>query len=177
MKSSFYYSRSRLLFEEKEKMEFLLRELLPKSIAENLKRGLKVDPETFEEVTIFFSDVVSFTRISAAGTPIDVVKMLNLMYTVFDDISAKFDVYKVATIGDAYFLASGVPIRNGGQHASEICSLALELLSAASELTIPHIPTETLKLRIGIHTGPCLAGNLFIKYSVISCFLDGQILR
>ena len=135
-------------------------ELLPRSITDKLKRGLKVDPETFEEVTIFFSDVVSFTRISAAGTPIDVVRMLNLMYTLFDDISAKFDVYKVATIGDAYFVASGVPIRNGDQHASEICGMALALLKSVGTLTIPHIPSETLKLRIGIHSGPCLAGKI-----------------
>jgi class 3 adenylate cyclase len=117
----------------------------------------------FESVTIFFSDIVSFTRISAAGTPIDVVQMLNMMYTTFDDISTRFDMYKVATIGDAYFVASGVPKRNGDQHASEICGLATELLAAVSTLPILHIPGETLKMRIGIHSGPCLAGVVGVK--------------
>ena len=144
--------------EEKLKVEVLLLELLPKSIADCLKRGEKILPETFESVTIFFSDVVSFTRISAAGTPIDVVRMLNLMYTLFDDISAKFDVYKVATIGDAYFVASGVPIRNGTCHAAEICNMALALLDAVSNLPIPHLPNENLQLRIGIHSGSCVGG-------------------
>ena len=141
------------LVDEKEKVERLLQELLPKSITESLKRGKKIEPESFDSVTIFFSDIVSFTRISAAGTPMDVVRMLNLMYTVFDDIAAQFDVYKVATIGDAYFVASGVPLRNGDNHASEIGGMALKLLDAVSHLTVPHLPNETLKMRIGLHTG------------------------
>ena len=141
------------LSEEKGKVELLLQELLPKTVVESLKSGKTVKPETYDTSTIFFSDVVSFTRISAAGTPLDVVKMLNLMYTVFDDTAAKFDVYKVATIGDAYFTVSGVPTRNGDKHASEISKMALDLLEAVSNLPIPHLPEETLKLRIGIHTG------------------------
>ena len=139
--------------EEKDKVEHLLLELLPKSIANDLKFGKRIAPESFEAVTIFFSDLVSFTRISAAGTPMDVVKMLNLMYTVFDDIATKYDVYKVATIGDAYFVASGVPLRNGDKHAIEISNMALSLLDACSRLPVPHLPQEMLKLRIGIHTG------------------------
>ena len=151
------------LVEEKQKMEYLLAELLPLSVVQSLKTGNRIEPETFDEVSIFFSDVVSFTRISAVGTPIDVVRMLNLMYTVFDDIASRFDVYKVATIGDAYFVASGVPTRNGNSHASEICEMAVELLASCKTLTIPHIPDEKLKLRIGIHTGPCLAGVVGVK--------------
>ena len=111
-----------------------------------------------DEVTILFSDIVSFTRICAAGTPYDVVFMLNSVCTLFDDVCSKWDVYKVATIGDAYFLASGVPVRNGDRHASEVCHLSSDLLNTAGAITIPHIPEENLKLRIGIHTGPCAAG-------------------
>ena len=151
------------LQEEKRVAENLLSELLPTSIVNSLKLGNKIEPETFDSVSIFFSDVVSFTSISAAGTPIDVVKMLNLMYTVFDDISSKLDVYKVATIGDAYFVASGVPIRNGGRHAVEICQMAVELLEACKTLEIPHLPGQMLRLRIGIHSGPCLAGVVGVK--------------
>lgn len=84
-------------------------------------------PEFFDDVTVFFSDIVSFTQISAAGTPLDVVRMLNMIYTVFDDVCSRHDVYKVATIGDAYFVASGVPVRNGRQHAIEICNMALQV--------------------------------------------------
>ena len=158
-----YICRTQALHEEKLKVEQLLLELLPTSVANKLKTGHQIQPETFDDVTVFFSDIVSFTRISAAGTPIDVVKMLNLMYTMFDDVSAKYDVYKVATIGDAYFVASGVPVRNGRNHAPEICKMALHLLKTVGHFNIPHLPGENLKLRIGVHTGPCVAGIAGVK--------------
>lgn len=79
-------------------METILQELLPQSVANSLKLGHQVAPEYFENVTVLFSDIVSFTKISSMGTPLDVVRMLNIMYTVFDEISAKHDVFKVATI-------------------------------------------------------------------------------
>ena len=157
------FCRTQALQEEKLKVEQLLLELLPRSVANKLKAGHQIQPESFDDVTIFFSDIVSFTRISAAGTPIDVIKMLNLMYTMFDDIAVKYDVYKVATIGDAYFVASGVPIRNGDNHAAEICGMALHLNKSIGNLSIPHIPTESLKMRIGIHSGPCVAGVAGVK--------------
>ena len=141
----------------------LLQELLPKSIIDDLKVGKPLQPQTYEEVTIFFSDIVSFTRISAAGTPMDVVWMLNLMYTLFDDISAEFDVYKIATIGDAYFVASGVPVPNGTKHAREIAKMALALLKAIGDFIIQHLMSETLKMRIGIHTCSCVAGVVGMK--------------
>ena len=157
------FCRSQDLQDEKNKVEHLLHELLPVSVAEKLIIGKTVLPEVFDEVTIFFSDIVSFTRICAAGTPYDVVHMLNLICTLFDEVCSKWDVYKVATIGDAYLLASGVPVRNGDRHASEVCHLSLELLDTAGSISIPHIPQENLKLRIGIHTGPCAAGVAGLK--------------
>ncbi len=149
--------RSEDLQMEKGKVELLLSELLPKTVADELKVGKQVAPEVFDTGTLFFSDICGFTRISAAGTPMQVVEMLNEMYTMFDAISAKFDVYKVATIGDAYVVCSGIPTRNGEKHAREIAYMALALLQSVMDFSIPHIPTEHLKLRIGLHTGPCVA--------------------
>ena len=148
---------------EKHLVEVLLDELLPKSVIEDFKRGIPLFPEAYEEVTIYFSDLVSFTKISAALAPMDVVNMLNKMYTVFDDISTKFDVYKVATIGDAYFVASGVPIRNGRRHALEIVKMALNLLHSCTDLKVPNMEDRNLKIRIGIHSGPCVAGVVGVK--------------
>ncbi len=148
---------------EKTKVETLLCELLPHTVADKLIMGQRVNPETFDNVTLFFSDIVGFTRISAKSLPMQVVEMLNTMYTMFDDIAHQFDVYKVATIGDAYMVASGVPIRNGDTHAAEICNMAVTVRDAIQHFPIPHLPQEQLRMRIGIHSGPCVAGVTGIK--------------
>jgi hypothetical protein len=82
----------------------LLQQILPPQVAKQLLSGKQVEPEKFEEVTIFFSDVVGFTDICAQVPPIKVVKMLNELYTVMDYCTAQFPLYKVETIGDAYMV-------------------------------------------------------------------------
>jgi hypothetical protein len=89
---------------ERRMNQALLQQILPAPVAKQLLSGKKVDPEQFEEVTIFFSDVVGFTNICAAVTPIEVVKMLNELYTVMDYCTSHFPLYKVETIGDAYMV-------------------------------------------------------------------------
>ncbi|GLV34372.1 uncharacterized protein CBL_00299 [Carabus blaptoides fortunei] len=158
--------------EEKKKCEELLYQLLPRSVALQLIMGQAVVAETFEQVTIYFSDIVGFTSLSAASTPLQVVDLLNDLYTCFDSIIENFDVYKVETIGDAYMVVSGLPARNGNLHAREIARMSLSLLAAVQKFTIRHRPQEKLKLRIGLHTGGCVAGVVGLKMPRYCLFGD-----
>ncbi|GAB6027782.1 hypothetical protein CHUAL_002017 [Chamberlinius hualienensis] len=158
--------------EEKRKCEEVLYQLLPKSVAGQLIRGESVTAEAFDSVTIYFSDIVGFTTLSAESTPMQVVDLLNDLYTCFDSIIEHFDVYKVETIGDAYMVVSGLPVRNGNSHAREIARMSLALLNAVKSFLIRHRPQEALKLRIGIHSGPCVAGVVGLKMPRYCLFGD-----
>jgi len=158
--------------EEKQRCEELLYQLLPKPVASQLIAGQSVLAETFDNVTIYFSDIVGFTALSAESAPLQVVDLLNDLYTCFDSIIENFDVYKVETIGDAYMVVSGLPVRNGNAHAREIARMSLRLLQAVATFRMRHRPSDQLKLRIGLHSGPCVAGVVGLKMPRYCLFGD-----
>ncbi|XP_078059129.1 soluble guanylate cyclase 88E-like [Mustelus asterias] len=110
----------------------------------------------FPDVTILFSDVVGFTRICSHITPMQVVSMLNTMYTLFDTLSEKHRVFKVETIGDAYMVVAGVPEKTK-YHAHNICDMALDMVRSIDHLKDPSTGSN-IQIRVGVHSGMVVAG-------------------
>ncbi|KAJ8257685.1 hypothetical protein GJAV_G00188580 [Gymnothorax javanicus] len=164
--------RTEALKQQRRLAEDLLHQMLPKSVAKQLRQQKNVKAESYEKVTIFFSDIVGFTMISASCTPMQVVEMLNNLYVCFDTRIDSYDVYKVETIGDAYMVVSGLPELNGDKHADEIAKMSLDLVAAVRQVSIPHMPEKRLQLRAGIHTGPCVAGIVGFKMPRYCLFGD-----
>ncbi|XP_043371408.1 atrial natriuretic peptide receptor 2-like [Dermochelys coriacea] len=164
--------RTQDLMHEKQKTDRLLYSMLPKQVADDLRQGKPSQAQSYIIATIFFSDIVGFTQLSSTSTPYQVVDFLNKLYTTFDEIIDNYDVYKVETIGDAYMVVSGVPKENGIRHASEIASMALDLVAVCKTFRIPHKPNSQLKIRAGIHSGPVVAGVVGTKMPRYCLFGD-----
>ncbi|XP_056143733.1 guanylyl cyclase C [Lampris incognitus] len=150
--------RTSLYKAERDRADHLNFMLLPRPVVRSLKETGRVEPELFEEVTVYFSDIVGFTTLCHYSTPMEVVDMLNDIYKNFDSILDHHDVYKVETIGDAYMVASGLPKRNGNRHAVDIAHMALDILAFVGNFQLQHLPGIPLWIRIGVHSGPCAAG-------------------
>ncbi|XP_078070174.1 atrial natriuretic peptide receptor 1 [Mustelus asterias] len=164
--------RTQDLVHEKQKTDRLLYSMLPKQVADDLRQGITAQAQNYASATIFFSDIEGFTQLSSISTPYQVVELLNKLYTTFDEIIDNYDVYKVETIGDAYMVVSGVPKENGIGHASEIASMALDLVAVCNTFKIPHKPQTKLKIRAGIHSGPVVAGVVGTKMPRYCLFGD-----
>ncbi|KAM4048993.1 atrial natriuretic peptide receptor 1-like [Anomaloglossus baeobatrachus] len=164
--------RTQDLMHEKQKTDRLLYSMLPKQVADDLRQGKSSQAQSFSSATVFFSDIVGFTHLSSSSTPYQVVDFLNKLYTTFDDIIDNYGVYKVETIGDAYMVVSGVPKENGIYHASEIASMALDLVAVCKTFRIPHKPNTQLRIRAGIHSGPVVAGVVGTKMPRYCLFGD-----
>nr|CAD2202358.1 unnamed protein product [Meloidogyne enterolobii] len=150
--------RTQQLEEAQQQADRLLKNMLPTSVAEDLKAGRPVLPQYYSNTTVLFSDIRGFTRIASTSTPIQVVSFLNDLFSGFDAIIAKHDAYKVETIGDAYMIVSGVPRENGNAHVQHIADIGLKMRSFVSNFKLAHKPDEIMMVRIGFHSGPVAAG-------------------
>ena len=148
---------------ENKRLDALLYSLLPRVVADSLKLGNVVHPESYSSITMLCTDLVGFTKIASRSTPLEIVQLLSGLYSYYDDITGKHSAYKVETIGDAYVVVSGCPIRNKNTHATAISLLALDFFAVVTKYRIPHLPGELLQARGGIHSGPVLAGVVGIK--------------
>ncbi|GMT03246.1 hypothetical protein PENTCL1PPCAC_25421, partial [Pristionchus entomophagus] len=117
--------RTSQLEDEQNAADNLLLELLPISVANDLKSGKQVEARSFKDATILYSDIVGFTSLSSESTPMEVVRLLSGIFQAFDRIFSRQDAYKVETIGDAYMIASGVP-ESSKNHVSNVAHVALQ---------------------------------------------------
>ncbi|CAK5098921.1 unnamed protein product [Meloidogyne enterolobii] len=150
--------RTQLLEEAQQQADRLLKNMLPSTIADDLKAGRAVPPQLYLNATVLFSDIRGFTRMASNSTPLQVVNFLNDLFSGFDSIIAKHDAYKVETIGDAYMIVSGVPRENGNAHVQHIADIALKMRSFVANFKVAHRPEEIMMVRIGFHSGSVAAG-------------------
>ncbi|XP_030763662.1 soluble guanylate cyclase 88E [Sitophilus oryzae] len=162
----------RKLDEEMKRTDELLYQMIPKQVADRLRKGENpIDTcEMFDSVSILFSDVVTFTEICSRITPMEVVSMLNGMYSIFDKLTERNRVYKVETIGDAYMVVSGAPSKEGN-HAERVCDMALDMVEAITDLKDPSTG-QHLRIRVGVHSGAVVAGIVGLKMPRYCLFGD-----
>ncbi len=145
---------------EQDQSERLLLNILPESIAKRLKLQPSTIADDFSQVSVLFADLVGFTEMSGRISPPDLVQLLNNIFSRFDKLVELHDLEKIKTIGDAYMVVAGLPLPRS-DHATQIADLALEMQTTIAEFNQEY--QNDLKLRIGIHTGPVVAGVIGIK--------------
>ncbi|GLV35342.1 Guanylyl cyclase at 88E [Carabus blaptoides fortunei] len=160
------------LDEEMRRTDELLYQMIPKQVADRLRRGENpIDTcEMFDSVTILFSDVVTFTEICSRITPMEVVSMLNAMYSIFDTLTERNKVYKVETIGDAYMVVCGAPDKDPN-HSQRVCDMAMDMVEAITDLKDPSTGSH-LRIRVGVHSGAVVAGIVGLKMPRYCLFGD-----
>ncbi|MEZ5148255.1 MAG: adenylate/guanylate cyclase domain-containing protein [Bacteroidales bacterium] len=161
--------RTKELAAEKEKSEELLLNTLPVKVVNELKENGKSEPESFEDVTVYFSDIVGFTSISSQLEPKLLIGELNDIFTAFDDIMEKNQCERIKTIGDAYLAVSGMPVRNE-QHAENMVNAALEIRKYLEERN--KNSEINWQIRIGIHSGKVVGGIVGVKKYIYDVFGD-----
>ncbi len=152
-----------------QQSESLLLNILPKTIAEQLKHSTDAIAEHFDAVSILFSDIVGFTPLAARLSPIDLVKLLNDMFSKFDKLAEKYQLEKIKTIGDAYMVAAGLPLKRE-DHAQALAEMALDMQAAVQQFSWET--REEFQIRIGINSGPVVAGVIGKKKFIYDLWGD-----
>ena len=152
-----------LLLMEQMKSERLILNILPRPIAERLKKNEKNISSSYSDVTILFSDLVGFTQMSSLQTPSVLVALLNDLFTRFDKRAEILGLEKIKTIGDAYMAAAGLPVPRA-DHADIVADMALGMLEDLAAFNSDN--QMALQMRIGLNSGPVVAGIIgFTKFS------------
>lgn len=161
--------RTKELSDEKQTSERLLLNVLPAPIADRLKSGEGLIVDRFEAVTVLFADIVGFTSLSSRIPPEQLVTMLNELFSTFDALAETHGLEKIKTIGDAYMVVAGIP-QPLADHAVAITHMALDMLESIDAFAERH--KSDLTIRIGIHTGPVVAGVIGQKKFIYDLWGD-----
>jgi PAS domain S-box-containing protein len=154
---------------EQEKSERLLLNILPKAIVEQLKQYQGSLAERFDEATVLFADIVGFTPISSRIAPLELVNLLNQIFSDFDKLAERYGLEKIKTIGDAYMVAGGLPLPRAN-HAEAIAEMALEMQASIQRFQDDR--GEPFRIRIGINTGQVVAGVIGIRKFIYDLWGD-----
>ncbi|MBI3096890.1 MAG: response regulator [Planctomycetes bacterium] len=142
------------LTEEQDRSEHLLLNILPKPIARRLKDGEVAIADAFDDVSVLFADIAGFTRLAMRRRPDELVSILNEVFSLFDALADRHGLEKIKTIGDAYMAAGGLPTPQPN-HLEDLVEMALDVREVLAGRTIGG---ERIRVRIGIHAGPVVAG-------------------
>ncbi|MCW6052169.1 MASE1 domain-containing protein [Lyngbya sp. CCAP 1446/10] len=154
---------------QQEQSERLLLNILPEEIANRLKQGDSTIADTFADVTVLFADIVGFTQLSARVSPTELVALLNDIFSTFDNLAERHGLEKIKTIGDAYMVVGGLPIPRP-DHAEAIAEMAIDMQEAIIDFS--KTQNQHLSIRIGINTGPVVAGVIGIKKFIYDLWGD-----
>lgn len=154
-----FVNRTKKVIElEKNRSDLLLRNILPEETARELKDFGKVASKRFESVTVLFTDFKDFTRYSENSLPEDLVESVDYYFSRFDDIMEKYQLEKIKTVGDAYMCAGGLPFPSN-DHALRVVQAAMEIVEFVKDAREKAEPNDIrFDIRIGINTGPVVAG-------------------
>lgn len=152
----------RTISREKKRSESLLLNILPEETAQELKLNGSVEAVKFDEVTVLFTDFVSFSKYAEHIEPVQLVKSIDFYFKGFDEITTKYGLEKIKTIGDSYMCACGLPTPNPA-HAANVIMAAREMIELVSSSLHAQDGLNHFDIRIGIHTGPVVAGIVGIK--------------
>lgn len=154
---------------EQERSERLLLNMLPEKIAKKLKHSRASMADGFEEVSVLFADIVGFTELSSNMSPVQLVGLLNRIFSMFDNLCDQYKLEKIKTIGDAYMVVGGLP-EPRTDHAAAIASMALDMQKSISQ--VKSREGIQISMRIGINSGPVIAGVIGTKKFIYDLWGD-----
>jgi len=154
---------------QQEQSEKLLLNILPAAIAQRLKLQETTIADGFEAVSVLFADLVGFTELSARKSPREIVEILNVIFSRFDQLAERYGLEKIKTIGDAYMVVAGLPLPRS-DHADAIAQMALDM--QAEIIVLSQEIGESLSIRIGINSGSVIAGVIGIKKFIYDLWGD-----